>query len=225
MRISIDKKKAVLLFAMSKGNNYKKAVELGKADLKNRNPEQTAEDSGADFIQYSHAAATLTVRFLNREVDITWPDFNISFAGSKEEVPVELKVLLLHYLRGASGSRITGEWISFQEVPDGRFYSDAFLRRARNPMVQFFGNQPDLLVKLAAGTLGARPFDHGDLSVVFNAFPMVPVALILWKGDDEFPPDGNILFDGSISQIFSAEDIAVLTGMIIYSLIGMAKKV
>jgi len=52
---------------------------------------------------------------------------------------------------------------------------------------------------------------------------MVPVALILWKGDDEFPPEGTILFDRNISHILSAEDIAWLAGMIIYPLLGMAR--
>jgi len=66
------------------------------------------------------------------------------------------------------------------------------------------------------------PFDQGDHSVVVRAFPLVPVALILWEGDDEFPPEGNLLFDRSISHILSAEDIAWLAGMIVYPIMGMA---
>jgi hypothetical protein len=46
---------------------------------------------------------------------------------------------------------------------------------------------------------------------------------MIWRGDDEFPPEGNILFDRSISHFLSAEDIAWLAGMIIYPLMGMAK--
>ncbi|HEN21330.1 MAG TPA: DUF3786 domain-containing protein, partial [Desulfobacteraceae bacterium] len=119
---------------------------------------------------------------------------------------------------------ITGNWISYYEIPDGKFYLNAFLRRAKEPMVQFFGDKPDLLVKTAEEMSDARPLDHGDLSMVMTVLPGVPVALILWNGDDEFPPDGNILFDSSISSIFTAEDIAVLTGMAVYELIGTAKK-
>jgi hypothetical protein len=47
--------------------------------------------------------------------------------------------------------------------------------------------------------------------------------LIIWKGDDEFPPEGNILFDRNILQILSAEDIAWLSGMVVYPLIGMTR--
>ena len=89
-------------------------------------------------------------------------------------------------------------------------------------MVQAFGNQPELLVELATEALGARPFDRGDFSVVVRALPMVPVALILWKGDEEFLPEGNILFDANIPHILSADDITWLAGMIVYPLAGIA---
>jgi hypothetical protein len=208
---------------MARIDDYRAALELGKKDLHDKDPNQIADQSGADIETNSQGKTLLTLDFLNKKVAITWPALGFSFRGSDEEVSIQQQVLILHYLNGCKGSEITGEWIAYQEVPDGRFYLDAFLRRAKNPMVQSFGDQPELLVELATKAYGARRFDHGDLSVVVQAFPKVPVALILWKGDDEFPPEGNILFDRNISGIFSAEDIAWLGGMIIYPLIGMSR--
>jgi len=209
---------------MARIDDYTKAVELGKKDLDGKNPNRIADLSGAAFETDSEDRAVFTLDFLNKKVAITWPDFDFSFRGSDKEVPIQQQVLLLHYLNGSKGSATQGEWIAYQEVPDGKFYLAAFLRRARDPMVQAFGNQPELLVELAKAAYGARPFDHGDSSVVVQALPGVPVALILWKGDDEFPSEGNVLFDRTISDILSAEDIAWLAGMIVYPLIGMAKK-
>jgi hypothetical protein len=208
---------------MPRIDDYKKAVELGKKELQDKNPKRIGGLSGAEFEADSNGNAVLTMDFLNRKVSITWPDLKIAFSDSGEELPIQQQVLLLHYLNGSKRSLLTGEWIAYQEVPDGRFYLDAFLRRAKHPMVQGFGNQPELLVNLATEVYGARPLDQGDLSVIVQALPMVPVALILWKGDEEFPPEGTILFDRSISDILSAEDIAWLAGMIIYPLLGMAK--
>ena len=208
---------------MARIDDYRAAVKLGKEALADRNPKRIAEQSGAIFEPDSEGRTTLTLDFLNKKITMTWPDCDISFIESGDEVPIQQQVLLLHYLIGAKGSAIKGKWIAYQEVPDGKFYLDAFLRRAKNPMVQTFGMQPELLVKLATEVYGAKPFDQGDLSVVVQALPMVPVALILWQGDDEFPPEGTILFDRSISDILSAEDIAWLAGMIIYPLMGMAR--
>jgi hypothetical protein len=109
-------------------------------------------------------------------------------------------------------------------VPDGKFYLDAFHRRAKVPLIQAFGSQPERLLTLAGKAYGAVPLNQGDVSVKVQALPAIAVALILWQGDEEFPPDGNILFDRSIINILSAEDIAWLAGMIVYPLAGMAGK-
>ena len=78
------------------------------------------------------------------------------------------------------------------------------------------------MIKLARQAYNASQCEFGDHSVSLLALPKVPVSLILYEGDDEFPPEANILFDKSISLILSAEDTAWLAGMVVYPLIGMA---
>jgi hypothetical protein len=48
---------------------------------------------------------------------------------------------------------------------------------------------------------------------------------VIWKGDEEFSSDGTILFDSSIKNILSAEDIVELTSMIVYPLIAKVNSV
>jgi hypothetical protein len=44
---------------------------------------------------------------------------------------------------------------------------------------------------------------------------------VLWEGDDEFPPDVQLLFDASVDHYLTLEDIVVLgqlaTGRLIHS--------
>lgn len=207
---------------MARVDDYIKAAEIGKNELMGNDPERIAVRSGAAYIQGDRGDGVLSIDFLNKTIDISWPELIFSYGDDHGEVPIQQQVLLLHYLNLAEDVKISGEWIAYQEVPDGMFYLDAFVRRAKNPMVQGFGNKPELLVKLAKKVYGATPLDQGDLAVAIQALPLIPVALILWKGDDEFPPEGTILFDRTVSQVLSAEDIAWLAGMIIYPLLGMA---
>ena len=209
---------------MPRIDDYKQAVELGRKELSELDPSFIAEISGAILHTDPQGKKMLYLNFINREIVITWPDLEFSYKDSHEEVPIQQQILLLHYLDGVgSGAKISGDWIAFQDVPDGRFYLGAFLKRAKDPLVKTFGPNPKLLIDGATNIYGAVPYDHGDFSVIVQALPLVPVALILWKGDEEFPPEGNILFDRTISDIFSAEDIAWLSGMVVYPLIGMAK--
>jgi hypothetical protein len=211
---------------MPRIDDYKQALELGRKGLADKNPDLLARFSGVIIEKDKQGNSAFCLNFLNKEIIFSWPELEFAQRGSGAELPIQQQILLLHYLHGAwscSGAGITGEWISFQEVPDGKFYLDAFHRRAKNPMVQAFGQNPELLVKLAGEVFRAEPSDQGDVSVVVRALPLVPVALIIWKGDEEFPPEGNILFDRTIPKMLSAEDIAWLSGMIVYPLMGMAR--
>jgi hypothetical protein len=60
--------------------------------------------------------------------------------------------------------------------------------------------------------------------VVVRVLPLVPLALVLWAGDAEFPPNGNILFDRNSVKLFSAEDVAWLAGRVVYPLLAMVNK-
>ncbi len=212
---------------MPRIDDYKQALNLGREDLSGKDPDLLATLSGAVIRKDKQGNTAISLNFLNRDITLSWPALEFSSTSSQEELPIQQQILLLHYLQGAwssGGAPITGEWISFQEVPDGKFYLDAFHRRAKNPMLRSFGDRPERLVKLAEEAFGATPLDQGDVSVVISPLPLVRLALIIWRGDDEFPPDGNILFDRNILKLLSAEDMAWLSGMVVYPLMGMARK-
>jgi hypothetical protein len=212
---------------MPRIDDYKQALKLSSDQLSDKNPDLVASFSGAVINRDEEGRTLLIMDALNQRISLTWPDFTFVPEKLGAEIPIQQQILFLHYLCGAwssKGAKTIGEWISFQEIPDGRFYMDAFQRRAKTPMVMTFGENPDLLLKVAMECSAAEPFDQGDVSVVVRALPLVPIALILWKGDEEFPPEGNILFDRSIIGILSAEDVAWLSGMVVYPMIGSAKQ-
>ena len=55
--------------------------------------------------------------------------------------------------------------------------------------------------------------------MTINAFDQVPITLVLWKGDEEVAPNGNILFDANISDYLSTEDVTVLSETIVWKLV------
>ncbi len=206
---------------MARIDDHVRALEIAKEELSNRNPLHFCRSSGALFMEEA-GSTTIRLRFLNRMITISWPDF-LFYQDSNEGIPIKERILVLHYLNGSKGERLTGELIAYQDIPSARFYLDAFNRRVTYPMINAFGDQPDQLRLLAKELFGANTSSMGDISVLIQALPRVPVTLAIWKGDDEFSSDGTILFDSSVKDILSAEDISELTSMIVYALITKAR--
>jgi hypothetical protein len=84
--------------------------------------------------------------------------------------------------------------------------------------VNHFGRQPDLLLE-ATQPFGGHEAQLGDASVTVDAFPHVPVTLVIWKGDDELPPSGNVFFDASITDYLPTEDVTVLAGNLVWKVV------
>lgn len=206
---------------MARIDDFFQAREIARKELAEKDIDSVAEFSGA-LLDDNGGGRSLCIRFLNREVSVSWPEMEILRRDSGEAVPLQEQVLILHYLNGVCDSgtdRNTGEWISFQDLPDGRFYMEAFIKRAKQPLIKAFGPDPKGLAEAGARIYNATPMGFGDCSVLVRVLPMAAVVLVLWQGDDEFPADGNILFDKGIADIMSAEDIAFLAGLVVYPLI------
>ncbi len=99
--------------------------------------------------------------------------------------------------------------ITFAQLPGGSAYESAFNKRTVHQIERLFSSVPQTLYE-AAELLDAARFDCGDYSVKIYAFPLVPVHVVLWKSDSEFPTSANILFDSSVSNYLSTEQTAML---------------
>jgi len=161
--------------------------------------------------------------YLNESYQILFPDIEISPVGSEQEVPLRDKILILHYLTQAKGTPLTHKLIAYKELPEGVNYFPTYYLRAIKPLVNHFGNQPQRLLDIAQ-KLGGNKAEYGDTSVTVNAFSRVPITLVLWQGDEELPPEGNILFDSTIPDYLSTEDINVVCEIIAWKLVKLLKE-
>jgi hypothetical protein len=181
--------------------------------------EEQCRKSGAPYLPARQAAS---VRHLGRSYKIGFPDGEVSLFDSEEAVPVRDKILILHYFTRAKGTPLTGKMITYKELHEGINYYPTFFKRAIDPIVNNFSDKPPKLLD-AARPLGGRKADYGDTAVTIDAFPRVPLTIILWRGDKEFAPDGNILFDSTIPDYLPTEDITILCEVIAWRLVRLNK--
>ena len=202
--------------------DYKTARALAFDELAKLDVDECCGRAGLSFKTLSADKKLVAIPYLGQTCHLTVCDEKISFDEDGAALKIPDQVLLLHYLITATGAPVEDKWITFREVPSGSFYYPSFVKRAVQPLVKCFGQRPEILERME-GVFGQIVTMPGDRAVKILALPRVPVVLTLWKGDDEFPPEGNVYFDASVSSYLSTEDIAYLAGAVVYKVIGMAR--
>ena len=184
--------------------------------------EEQCRRSGSEY-KKQDSGETATVQYLNQPYLVTFPETKVTPVDGAE-LPLREQILILHYLALAKGTAATNKLIPFRDLPGGIVYSPTFSKRTLEPLTRYFGREPELLVK-ASQRLGAHPSDMGDTAVIINAFPRVPVTMVLWQGDEELSPQFNLLFDANILDYLETEDVTVVCEIITWRLVGYSREV
>lgn len=162
------------------------------------------------------------ISFLNRTYLANFPEFEfLDEADKTQEVPIQEQILILHYMASQTGAGPRGNWISYRDIPRASFYFSTFVKRAIDPLKKVFGQDISKLEN-PAETIQGQSIHTGDAAYEFQIFPKVAIQLILWEGDDEFPPEANIIFNDTIGEMLSPEDVAWMASMLVYRLITLA---
>jgi len=200
---------------------YQEAFELACKDLLNKDIPVCFSHANAEIIRRSNEQYTINLQCIGSTIKINIPDFTFS-SSSQNTVHIWEKILILHYLSNADNRELSGNLITYRQIKSGSVYFPTFEKRSTIPFTNYFSKNPDSLLKAAQAVNGEK-CDLGDISVKIMAFPKMPLYYVIHLGDDEFPASGSILFDETIENIFSAEDIAVLCQQIVFKLINLSK--
>ena len=169
----------------------------------------------------------LTLKFLGTVYHISWPDFQVTH--DKDDMgfyPLEemhyAKILTIRFLLNGNISQGSGKFKTYREMPWGEVYLRQFDGRCIKRLAFTYGNR----LKDFKGIMEhihAVPVKHGDISYQVEIFSGYQIQMILWEGDDEFPPSSQILFSDNFPVSFAAEDMAVMGDVIIGSLKAFLK--
>lgn len=192
----------------SRDKEYRKALELARVLLLQSDLKERCRIAGAE-LKPSEDGGKIYLPYFDTTCQVTIPHFEFSLKESAENINLSNQILILHYLNGVKDIPFKNKLISFKEIPSGEFYYPAFARRSTEPLLKIFSKNFQAFKSIAEG-LGGKPVAIGDAGIKIFVFPRVPVTLVLWFADAEFPPDLQILFDASVTEFLSTEDIAVL---------------
>jgi len=204
---------------LEKQKAYKKVFDIACSEFLNSDYKQKLLRAGASFA--NDRQTFLKILFFDETISIKIPDF--SFKSSKNaNITLVAKIMILHYINASSGKPLSGELITYEDIPGLRGYQPVFEKRTSKPLLSAFGI--DRYAFLEAGMeLGGIKNDYGDASFTLYAFPKVPITFILWEGTEEFPPSLKILFDSTIPDYLPLEDITIISKLASTRIIKQAR--
>ncbi len=119
-------------------------------------------------------------------------------------------------------AKVRGEFVPFRNVKNASPFAPNFERSVQSGLARPFDGKKDLLIS-ACETLGGKKIPQGDVGYVFYAFEKImPVMMVFWDGDDEFPAQANILFDADITDFLHEETVCCIGGDLIDRLVEIA---
>ncbi len=193
-----------------KQRNYQQAFDLACAAMREMELHERAERAGANYSK-GEEGEKIRISFFSEPQEIRLPQVEFH-SPSQKVVSLVSRVLMLHYLLRADGTPVSGRWVAYKEVPGALLYGAVFARRVTEPLERKLGTSARLF-REAGLRLGGEPGPVGDASLFLRAFPFVPLHLVLWEGDEEFPPKVQLLFDSTVPHYLSLEDMVVLGQM------------
>jgi len=171
-----------------------------RAELISRDPKQLAEFTGTTFHQGGQDGGEFRFQLWEREVILSYPDLICRDLQSGEQLSSSSQALVLYYFLTCDGTRPSGQWISFSELPDGRFYNQAYQGYTGGKLAKVFQNDFEKFCHAAESQGGRRVHLLGDAAYEYNVLPMVNLLVVTWQGDEDFNATYQVLFDAAITH-------------------------
>ena len=157
------------------------------------------------------------VNLLGREYAISHPECVIRAVDGGKLPPLPVQTFLLRYLLESKDVTWCGTWKTFREMPWGEMYITPYTGRVLTRAAYTFSFKLDAFRK-AAEKMGGEAVKHGDAGYRFDLIGDYQMQILIWQGDDEFPPNAQILYSDNFAEGFAAED-RVVAGDILISTI------
>ena len=155
-----------------------------------------------------------TVKLLGRDFAISHPVYAIRALDGGKLPPLPTQTFLLRYLLESRDVMWSGAWKTFREMPWGEMYSKPYTGRVLTRAAFTFGTRVANF-RAACEKMGALKLNHGDAGYQFDLIGGYQMQILVWEGDEEFPPSAQVLYSDNFAEGFAAEDRVVAGDILI----------
>ena len=133
-----------------------------------------------------------------------------------------IKILILHYIRTSGKGPLVGRHVSFSELRGGMVKASSFERECEEPLRGLFESDYEKTAQVLGrmGKLLDKGFPTAHAWELF-LLPKVPLLILYWPRDEEFPAKVKMLFDASADRFLDVESLIFLVEGLVKN-IGMS---
>lgn len=166
-------------------------------------PQEAAARTGTPF-----ADGAFCLTLLGHPYCITHPEFSISGEGGTALKSLPAQTFLMRWLLEGKQTAGSRDFLTFREMPWGELYIQPFTGRVLKRAAFSFGTRLEAF-RAACTAMGGLPLQAGDAGFEFTLLGNYRLRMLLWAGDDEFPPSAQLLYSANFVDGFAAEDRVV----------------
>ena len=191
--------------------NHKEEVPFAhyEEQFRSLDPQEAAQRTGAKW-----DGKEFYVNLLGKDYAISHPDYALRALDGGVLPPLPVQTFLLRYLLESKTVAWNGEWKTFREMPWGEMYIKPYTGRVLTRAAFTFGFRLAAF-RAACEKMGAVAVTHGDAGFEFDLVGNYKIQILVWEGDDEFPPNAQVLYTDNFAPGFSAEDRVVAGDILI----------
>ena len=130
-----------------------------------------------------------------------------------------LGLFIIYYLLKCKNVEVENDWISEKDMPGGV----TFFRGPHAIPTELISNKYSGMIdkfNQRCQLLDGQALDMADSACSFSITPRIPVAVLLWDGDDDFPAEAKILFDRTITEHLTLDIVYSLAVVVCQRLAG-----
>jgi hypothetical protein len=204
-------KKNISIIRKSNGLSSEMANETLWQQLLEFDGPQTARRANC---QYTDNPKSYLITLLNSEYTVSLSDKQVLSAKDRSPAGFIEELCILAYLINSRDLPLAGKLTPPQALPGGEFFFRGPHKLNTDKLEKTFGQNPERLYDVM-GRFAAKRYKFGDAAIELYILPRIPLTIVIWRGDDEFPARASVLFDQTaasqmlLDALWAAANLAI----------------
>jgi len=114
-------------------------------------------------------------------------------------------------------AKLQYNFVPFYQLQSASPFAAAFEKGTLQPLAAMFDGK-EAFLQQGLSRMGGSSVSDRHTAFEVPVFPCMPVQVLFWDGDDEFPAQANLLFDRSATDFIHVESVVSIASSLLHRL-------